>query len=480
VFQLSGTLSRHAQNQARTPMSTEQQTKPAPFPSSFWSANTIELFERAAYYAMASFVVIYLGQLGFGDYWPSFINSSVLWGLVYFLPILSGAIADQIGFKRALLLAFILVSAGYLAMGYPVWLGGATLMDVPGHEVTATLSSVIPVCLGVLFIGIGGSFVKPCIAGTVQKTAGTRRALGFAIFYMVINIGSLAGRFVSYKVRRSEGFDLSSIFLVSMVAAIIAFFMAAFLYKDPDAEMGVTEKKPSRSVSEILLGIPRVLTNLRFAIFLIITSGFYFIYNQVYNLLPLYTKKTVELDPAMDIYTAANPFVIVTCQLLITRFFGKLPPVKSMFIGMIIIGASMLINVFPLYMAGGVTQITANIIPLGSIFIILTVAIIAFGELFKSAKLYEYIASFAPKGQEGLFQGYSNLPMAIGSIIGGPVGAWIFNEIMCKNAEELPNKLLRLDPKQATIGWVILASCGFASALSMFLYNKWITSVRSN
>ena len=456
-------------------MNTENQTKSASFPSSFWSANTIELFERAAYYAMASFVVIYLGQLGFGDYWPSFINSSVLWGLVYFLPILSGTISDQIGFKRALLIAFILVSLGYFAMGYPVWLGGATLAETIEPNVTVTLSTVIPICMGVLLIGIGGSFVKPCIAGTVQKTAGARRALGFAIFYMVINIGSLVGRFVSYKVRHTEGFNLSAIFSVSMVAAVVAFLLVLFLYKDPDIEMGNVEKKPRRSLSEILLGIPKVLMNLRFTVFIIIISGFYFIYNQVYNLLPLYTKKTIELDPAMDIITAANPFVIVTCQLLITRIFGKLPPVKSICIGIVIIGTSMLVNIFPLYMSGGVTEIVGNLVPLGTIFIMLTVAIIAFGELFKSAKMYEYIASFAPKGQEGLFQGYSNLPMAIGSIVGGPVGAWIFNEVMCKNSIKLENGLLQLDKGQATTGWVILASCGFASAISMFIYNWWIT-----
>ena len=38
------------------------------FPKVFWSANVTELFERAAYYSMASFVVIYLDQLSFGDY----------------------------------------------------------------------------------------------------------------------------------------------------------------------------------------------------------------------------------------------------------------------------------------------------------------------------------------------------------------------------------------------------------------------------
>ena len=83
-----------------------------PFPKSFWTANVTELFERAAYYSMASFVVIYLGQLGFGSYWPSFLSSSVLWFLVFFLPILSGSDRHQIGFRRALLIAFVLLAIG--------------------------------------------------------------------------------------------------------------------------------------------------------------------------------------------------------------------------------------------------------------------------------------------------------------------------------------------------------------------------------
>ena len=103
-----------------------------PFPTSFWTANVTELFERAAYYSMASFVVIYLGQLGFGAYWPSTLNST-LWFLVFFLPILSGTIADQIGFRRSLLIAFVLLAAGYCLMGYPVWLGGSVLAPRLGN-----------------------------------------------------------------------------------------------------------------------------------------------------------------------------------------------------------------------------------------------------------------------------------------------------------------------------------------------------------
>ena len=180
----------------------------------------------------------------------------------------------------------------------------------------------------------------------------------------------------------------------------------------------------------------------------------------------------------MDIYTMANPIVIVSFQLLITRLFGKLPPIKSIIIGTVIIGLSMVINLYPLFAPGGVTMKALDLIPLGSLFIVLTVAMIAFGELFASSRLYEYIGSLAPKGQEGLFLGYANLPMAIGSLVGGPVGAWLFNEIMCRGAEKimLPDGkwLLALSPKSAAAGWIVLTAFGLLSAASLFAYNAWL------
>ena len=176
-----------------------------PFPGSFWTANVTELFERAAYYSMASFVVIYLGQLGFGNYWPSFLSSSVLWFLVFFLPILSGTIADQIGFRRALLIAFVLLTVGYSMMGYPVWLGGSELNPTIHNEVTVGTRDAVMIVSAIVLIGIGGSVIKPCISGTVQKVSGARATLGFAIFYMVINIGSLFGRGTAFVVRSGSG-----------------------------------------------------------------------------------------------------------------------------------------------------------------------------------------------------------------------------------------------------------------------------------
>ncbi len=446
---------------------------PEKFPPVFWIANVTELFERAAYYAVASFVVIYLGQLGFGDYWPSTLNGSVLWTLIYFLPILSGTIADQIGFRRALLMAGVLLAIGYTLVGSPVWFGGATLSPTVEKEVTAGAGVVIPVVAGLLLIGIGGSFVKPCILGTAQKVSGTRATLAFGIFYTVVNIGSIVGRTASYFIRTRIAFSL--IFAVAAVCSLLAFLMALLFYRDPEVVAGsAVLQKPKRSVGQILLDMARVLKNGRFVTFLLVSSGFFFLYNQVYNVLPLYWKRVLETNPPVDVYTMANPVVIVGFQLLVTKLFGKIRPIRSIVIGTVIIGLSMAINLWPIHAQGGMRREVLGGIPIGSVVIVATVALIAFGELFTSARMYEYIGALAPKGQEGLFLGYANLPLAIGSLVGGPVGAAIFNEVMCKGATKLPNGLMELDPSAASRGWIILMLIGFASALAIWVFNVWI------
>ena len=509
------------------------------FPNVFWSANVTELFERAAYYSMASFLVIYMGQLGLGAYWPSNLNS-VLWTIVYFLPILSGTIADQVGFRRSLLVAFVLLTAGYLLLGAPVWFGGAALAPVVHKEFTASPSLVATLLAAIVLIGVGGSVIKPCISGTMQKTAGARVTLGFAIFYMIINIGSLVGRGVAFVVRNGAslptimavvgicalvaaalilvvyrsvesqkqqgsrpwiavplvalivagalaiawlfgrdpkaaggGTGLSYIFAVAAVASVVAFFVVLFFYREPAIAAG-TPVKPRRSMGRILLDMVLVLRNPRFALFLAVMTGFWFLYNQVYNVLPLYAKRVVEASPAMDLYTAANPFVIVAFQLLITAMFGKMRAVRSMVIGTVIIGLSMAINLFPVYSTGGVRALAAIGLPIGSVFLILTVALIAFGELFTSARMYEYIGALAPRGQEGLFLGYASLPVAVGSLTGGPVGAFIFNEVMAKDAVTRPDGLLELNPNSNALGWIILMAIGLLSALALWLFNRWL------
>jgi proton-dependent oligopeptide transporter, POT family len=457
-------------------MSEQVQTR---FPRVFWFANLTELFERAAYYSMASFVVIYLGQLGLGTYWPAMLNT-LLWFLIYFLPIVSGSVADQIGFRRALLGAFVLLSCGYLILGSPVWFAGAVLSPTIEREVTAGANVVLPAVIGILLIGFGGSVVKPCILGTAQKTAAGRATLAFAIFYVVVNVGSLFGRGVAFYVRTRPGAALSAIFAVATAMAALAFVTVSLFYRGPETTAGGgVPGKPKRTVGEILVGMVTVIFNLRFFMFLLVSCGFFFLYNQVYVVMPLYVKTVVESKPAMDIYTMANPLVIVCFQLLVTKIFGKMKPIRSMIVGTVIMGAAMSLNLIPILLGHDLRSLLGGWIPVGSFIVVACIALGAFAELFTSARMYEYVGAMAPKGQEGLFLGYANLPLAFGSLAGGPIGALIFNDVMARDAVKRPDGLLELVPSWNMTGWIILMAIGMVSALSMWIFNRWLERLES-
>ena len=107
------------------------------FTRAFWVSNTVELFERMAYYAVFIVLTIYLSSiLGFNDFEASMISGLFSGGL-YLLPIFSGAYADKIGFRKSMIIAFSLLSIGYLGLGVlplywklPVWLVMVSLLNL--------------------------------------------------------------------------------------------------------------------------------------------------------------------------------------------------------------------------------------------------------------------------------------------------------------------------------------------------------------
>jgi dipeptide/tripeptide permease len=447
------------------------ESKPVPFPATFWTANTIELFERGAYYAMASFVVIYLKEvLGMSPTFATFINGSLLWGLIYFLPIVSGTLADKYGFKRSLMVAFSMLALGYLVMGnvQNFWPAGSNY--------------TIPVLLGVVLIGLGGSIVKPCIAGTVQKTSGLRATLGFGIFYMVINIGSISGRAVSYFVRRQLGIP-AIFFPVACAFALVGLLIVLFIYREPEyvsdgKKDGQTVQK--KNLSQALLGIITVLKNWKFVFFLVVIGMFWILYVQLYNLMPLFLR-WVDPEAPMELYTLVNPIMIVSLQLLITRFAKKLTPVRSIMLGVLITTIGMLVNVLaPVLFADISLKVSLLrfgsfqvLLPIAGIFLVISIASMALGEMFASPRIYEYIGAIAPKGQEGLYLGYANLPVALGSIVGAPLGGRLFETF-------ISNPLAKGQPANPTAIWLIVAGMGLISMIGLALYDKFLLHKRTD
>ena len=445
---------------------TDAPTARPKFPATFWTANTIELFERAAYYSMASFMVIYLKEsLGMSASFATFLNGSLLWGIIYFMPILSGTLADRFGFKRSLSVSFVLISLGYFIMGniQRLWPG------LIGRSAAETVDFTVPVVLGIVLIGLGGSIVKPCIAGTVQKTAGTRATLAFGIFYMVINIGSITGRSVSYFIRTSLG--IPAIFTYAATAfALIGLLVTLFVYREPQyVSDGIKDGQEvrKRTLKQALLGIFIVLGNVRFLFLILVLGLFWFLYIQLYNLMPLFMRY-VDPDAPMELYTLANPVMIVGFQLLITRLVKRWLPVKTIMLGAVVVTLGMLVNVLPPLLYADPNRMTGVLglsLPIAGIFMLVSIASMAVGEMMASPRVYEYIGAIAPKGQEGLYLGYQSLPIALASIVGGPIGGRLFERYIGTPVAEGR-------PADTVTMWLIIVGIGVASIVGLWIYDR--------
>ena len=207
------------------------------FSKAFWVANTVELFERAAYYGVFIVITLYLSRiLGFNDIQAATIAGTFS-AFLYLLPTFAGALADKIGFRNSMLLAFTLLTTGYGGLAlFPTWLESAGLVEYGHTTVFKGLTEsglqygIIPI---MALIVIGGAFIKSVISGTVAKeTTEATRAKGFAIFYGMVNIGAFSGKTIVKPLREAlgnEGLITLNYFSASMTfLALIAIW---FFYK---------------------------------------------------------------------------------------------------------------------------------------------------------------------------------------------------------------------------------------------------------
>lgn len=416
------------------------------FSKNFWIANTVELFERAAYYSIASFVVIYLHEvLYFNSVKATFLNGTILWGLLYFLPPLSGTLADRYGFRRSLIFCFILLFSGYFLLGNV-------------QKFFKIKDYTIPAAISIVLIGIGGSFVKPCISGTVQKEAKENAVLGFGIFYMIINIGSMLGRIVSYNFRIKYGIPV--IFsIVATFFSFIALFFVLIFYKEPE------KGKNPKTLKEAIFSLFFVLKEARFLFFLISIGFFWAIYVQIYNLIPLFLR-FIDKNAPVELYTLINPLMIVCFQMLITKISKNLNALNSITIGIAITIFGVALNIIPsIFKLKIREEFFGSGLPIGGFIILVSIASMAVGEMLTSPRIYQYIGSISPEGKEGLFLGYANLPLAFGTMIGAPLGGLLF-KIFVEN----PYKN-NLEPKISTL-WSIVTFLGILSLSGILIYDS--------
>lgn len=214
------------------------------FESSFYVANGMEIFERLAWYGFFTLSSLYMttpiaqGGVGFTD-----AERGALQGIIpfflYLFPVITGALADRYGYKKMFLISFAIMAPSYYLLGQATSFGSFFV--------------------AFMLVAIGAACFKPVVVGTVTLTTNDKnRGLGFGIFYTMVNIGGFLGPLVAGYMR-AISWDM--VFIMSSAWILINFLPTIFLFKEP-----TNPDRKTESVKQVLLGAQQVLGNLRLAL----------------------------------------------------------------------------------------------------------------------------------------------------------------------------------------------------------------------
>jgi proton-dependent oligopeptide transporter, POT family len=368
------------------------------FHPNFWVANGMELFERLAYYGQATVLSVFLrDHLRFTEIEVGQL-SSIFGGLIYLLPIVGGTLADRFGFRKAFSAAFFILAIGYFLIG-------STGME--GFQwMYSGVSKYWALVIILIFTAMGGSFIKPSVLGTVAVTSKPEtKSMGYAFYYWIVNIGAAIGPLIAYFVRGTIGIEY--VYVVSAVSCALMFLVNYAFYKEMKAE----GQEEHETLAKKLRNLVVVLANIKFMIFLLIFALYWIIFWQIFIIVPFYITDFVSKDAPFEIIQSVGAWGIIALQLVINVITKSLPTRTAILVGFAVSSLCWLV----MAIQPSIPTIIAGIL------------VFSIGEMTQAPRYYEYISTLAPKGQQGMFQGYAFLPIAIAWGVGGTLGGWLYS-----------------------------------------------------
>jgi POT family proton-dependent oligopeptide transporter len=400
------------------------------FERPFWVANISEIFERVSYYGAFSSLALYLQEkLNFSTQQTGTL-AGIFGGAVWFLAIFGGTVADWLGFRRALSLAYLILSGAYFLLGS---IGSPWLSPIRNAMPLGLFVGIV-----LLLPALGISLVKPSVVGTTARASKENvRSIGYSIYYTMVNIGGTIGPMVADWAHAK--FGVENVFRIAALSVFAMVFFVVFFFREPKAEGA----PPAPSIAVTAKNFLTVLSNPRVMLFLLIFTGYWIVFWQQFTSLPGYIHKFIDPNARVERVLSIDAAVVICFTLLWNHLIRKIPPFRAVILGTLISSLSWLILAFWSTYWGAV----------------LSIFVLALGEITQAPKYYEYIAKLAPTEQQGTYMGFAFLPIGIGSIVGG----W-FGGTMLHHFGEVQHQ-----PQRA---WFAITAVGVLTTLLLWIYDR--------
>jgi len=402
------------------------------FERPFWVANISELFERLSYYAAFASLPRYLHEsLNFGVERASSL-AGLFGGLVWFLAAFGGALADRMGFRRALSLAYLTLTISYFLLGS---IGSPWLAPVRG-----AMPLVVLVTLILMLPALGIALVKPCVVGTTARASKENvRSIGYSIYYTLVNIGGALGPLLAGWVH--QHLSVEKVFDMAALGVFAMFIGVLLLFKEPRR----SGEAKTESLGQVARNFLTVTSNWRFMLFLVIFSGYYIAFWQEFIILPLYIHGYVSANANTEALLSWDALTVIALQLVVSVLTQKMQSFRGIMLGTLISGVAWIL------------LIVHPSVPMA----VATLIVVAIGEITQQPRYYEYISRLAPSGQQGTYMGFAFLPIGIGSLVGGWFGGFLihrFGEVL----------------HQPALIWWAVSGVGVATAVLLWVYDRLV------
>ena len=441
------------------------------FEGPFWIANITEIFERLSYYGAFASLALYLQErLNFSTQQTGTLTG-IFGGMVWFMAIFGGAAADRLGFRRALSMAYLILAVAYFLIGSIAapWLG--------------PVRNTVPIGLFVGFIlilpALGVALVKPCVVGTTARASKENvRTIGYSIYYTMVNIGGALGPYCASWAHRHLGVE--NVYRVAALSVFLMFFVVLVFFREPRKDgdapppsLGTVVRNFCVVVGKAWLVLPAigiagllkagtflwpltvpwwiwialliiVLAGIsRFMWFLVLFTGYWVVFWQQYISLPGYVHGYINAKADVEFILVTDGITVICLTVLVNYLIRKIPAFQAVILGTLITSLAWLVIAFRPTVWGAV----------------LSIFVLALGEITQQPRYYEYISRLAPPGQQGTYMGFAFLPIGIGSLIGG----W-FGGTLLHHYGEITHQPARM--------WLVFTGLGLITTVVLWIYDK--------
>jgi len=443
------------------------------FERPFWIANVTEIFERLSYYGAFASLALYLQEkLNFSTQQTGTLTGMFgFW--VWFLAIFGGASADRLGFRRALSVAYLILGAAYFLIGSV------------GAPWLAPVRNAVPLGLFVGFIlflpALGVSLVKPCVVGTTARASKENvRSIGYSIYYTMVNVGGALGPYFASWAHRHLGVE--NVYRLAALSVFAMFFVVLFFFREPRR----ASDAPPPSIATVARNFCVVVGNYRLVLpvlaialllriamflfpfrvpwwiwlamlalvlagisrfmwFLALFTGYWIVFWQQYISLPGYIHGYINAKADVELILVTDGLTVICLTLAVNFLIRKIPAFQAIILGTLITSVSWLIVAFRPTVWGA----------------ILSLFVLALGEITQQPRYYEYISKLAPPGQQGTYMGFAFLPIGIGSLIGGWLGGTLVHHF-----GEVTHQPQRM--------WWVVTAVGLVTTALLWVYDKML------